>query len=326
MDLRLTPFIGVPVIDWLGGTAGPFSGPTPNLQSWITDSNHDAYLCPHDLFDIQKNKGYLSELLKLATNNYVIASNRGDKPIHLCHPRIISFQTSIEVGTYCSNHPTIVVPYNVEVNSTLISRAFPNQPTTSFVGYVPSLTLGRLWRSFFPFPPRIIKRNGALIRRIGLRSLSKISGSKIIAHNSYSATHKIAREEPDRREQYAQSIIDSDLVFAPRGDGNSSQRLYETLASGRVPIIPNTDMFLPRILEEMSSRFILFVNPTSNDLDQAVELFWEGLDEERYLQLQREIFDFYNTELRYKDFIERLFSLSVDEMLDKYTTIYRPIS
>lgn len=318
MKLRLTSKIDLPVVDWLGGPSGPFSSTTPDISLFLSEADFDVYLCPHDLFDLRHNKKYLDSIKVLASERFVIVSNRGDQPIHLCDPRIISIQTSIEVGQNCNRHPTVIVPYNIEFFSDFNQRNYSKEPAISFVGYVPSITPRRVWRSIFPLPMHPIKRNGALLRRIGLRYLGQIPNILVRSHDSYSATYRVAREEPERRERYLNSLRQSDFIFAPRGDGNSSQRLYETLAHGRIAIVPDSNMVFPNLLKPFIGRFFLITKPTSRNLFELIDRFWKELDDSRYLALQGEIFNFFSNSLQYKKFIENLFRVSLDELLDQY--------
>jgi hypothetical protein len=52
-------------------------------------------------------------------------------------------------------------------------------------------------------------------------------------------------EDADPRREFLQGVLDSDYVLAPRGFGNYSYRLYEALALGRVPVLPDTGAPLP---------------------------------------------------------------------------------
>ncbi|MCC7447082.1 MAG: exostosin family protein [Anaerolineae bacterium] len=47
------------------------------------------------------------------------------------------------------------------------------------------------------------------------------------------------------RQEYLRNMLDSDYVLVIRGAGNASFRLFETLCSGRIPILVDTDCVLP---------------------------------------------------------------------------------
>ena len=47
------------------------------------------------------------------------------------------------------------------------------------------------------------------------------------------------------RQEYLHNMIDSDYMLVIRGAGNASFRLFETLCSGRIPVLVDTDCVLP---------------------------------------------------------------------------------
>jgi hypothetical protein len=47
------------------------------------------------------------------------------------------------------------------------------------------------------------------------------------------------------RDEFVRNIAESDYIVCARGGGNFSYRIYETLMSGRLPILIDTDCILP---------------------------------------------------------------------------------
>jgi len=48
-----------------------------------------------------------------------------------------------------------------------------------------------------------------------------------------------------RKEDFINNMKNNIFILAPRGAGNWSLRLYETMAYGRIPVLPLTDTVLP---------------------------------------------------------------------------------
>jgi hypothetical protein len=85
---------------------------------------------------------------------------------------------------------------------------------------------------------------------------------------------------------FLRSIEDSDFVYSPRGDANGSQRFYEVLSSGRIPVVPNSKIILPNIIEGGTKPYFLEIRTLSSNLARSIETFWSGLDKETYFEIQ----------------------------------------
>lgn len=151
------------------------------------------------------------------------------------------------------------------------------RPTVGFCGYAPPLgmPLGRakakeavryvLGRTrvlrFVPTGPnpsvrmRALRTPGPSARVRALRALGR---SEDVATNFLIRPYKTNarggrwKQPPDgvdvhRRAQleYLNNMLESDYVLCPRGFGNFSYRLYESLACGRIPVLIDTDCVLP---------------------------------------------------------------------------------
>lgn len=307
MRLQVTKLTPKPPVDLFGGPSGPFAGEILDIHQFVDSIRADAWICPYDLFDIWQNKEYVTYLRKIAEEKPLIVFNRGDRPKHFCHPNVISLQTTVDSGQACNKHKIIVVPYNINIENSFRKRQFSPTPSVTFMGYAPAITVGRIFRSLWPLPARPIRRNGAIIRSLGIRELSRFPESSITAREYYSGTHKIHSTKESTREIYLDSLSNSDFVFCPRGDGNGSQRFYETLAMGRIPIIPNTDVILPKCETSFPENSFLLAKATSSDIVETVMGFWETLSEKTYLEHQLMNRNFYERNLLYKTFFLNLF-------------------
>ncbi len=90
-------------------------------------------------------------------------------------------------------------------------------------------------------------------RRRAIQALTSSSAveTKIIERASYSLHRGSVSGDPEKiRADYRENMEASTLALSVRGDANASQRLYEALSCGRVPLFLDTDSVLP--LEEVA--------------------------------------------------------------------------
>lgn len=77
-----------------------------------------------------------------------------------------------------------------------------------------------------------------------LEEAKKITTNFII-RNQYRAGVKTNKDKHKTTIEFYENINNSDYVVCMRGAGNFSNRFYETLAMGRIPVFVNTDCLLP---------------------------------------------------------------------------------
>lgn len=314
MQLQLTKATNRPIVEFFGGPSGPFAGNVTKLTAFIGNKSGDAWISPHDLFDVWNDYSYIKYLRELAEAKPIFVFNLGDFAKHLCHPNIISLQTSVETGYSCTKHQTIVIPYNVEVKSKFFPRTYSSEPLVSFMGYVPKISPHRIAKSLWPLPPKVFKRNSALIRNFGIHNIKSLSNSNVTIRRQYSGTFKVHKAEPLLRTFYEESIMNSDFVFCPRGDGNQSQRFYETLSVGRVPIVPDSDIKFPKVPNYEISQHFLTVRALSFDLRENVMTFWKDLEPDTYIQHQLKLLHFYHNYFSQNVYIKTLFSSNFKDL------------
>lgn len=68
-------------------------------------------------------------------------------------------------------------------------------------------------------------------------------------------------------------MLRNEFIFCPRGTGNFSNRFYETLCYGRVPVILNTDMELP-FENKINWKDFIVISQTINKIPEDVISFW----------------------------------------------------
>lgn len=151
------------------------------------------------------------------------------------------------------------------------------RPTVGFCGYAPPLgmplgtvraketvryILGRTRvLRFLPAGPepslrvRTLRQPGPAVRVRALRALARsdrVVTNFLIRSEKTNARGGRWKQPPvgvdvqrDSQLEYLENSLHSDYVVSSRGFGNFSYRLYETLASGRIPVLVDTDCVLP---------------------------------------------------------------------------------
>ena len=76
------------------------------------------------------------------------------------------------------------------------------------------------------------------------------------------------------RKEFINNLENSDYVFCVRGVGNFSYRLYETLSSGRIPFLIDTNCLLPCCLYSQES-YKLFPRINGNNLQNATNVLYD---------------------------------------------------
>jgi hypothetical protein len=302
---------------------GLYAGPIPNIRKFLVpEVNADAFLCPHNLRSIEKDTKYLKELRVMSERKPVILFNMGDYPRKKIKGNFIYIQTTHEVGHPLDTKDTIIIPLNVRQIKTQNRSWRKGLPVVSFVGQVPNLTLGRWIRSFLPIPPMAmgkylpapIRRNSALIRKIGTRILMEKDSGFTITRKFHGGSLVHVHDEKWNRKLYEQVIENSDFIFSPRGDANNAYRLYEAISAGRIPIVPATSIYLPALKNSDAVDIIRVTRCLSGNLWTSVENFWSSIDENSYREIQNSLRKLFKEELSYEKYLLSIFHMSIGEI------------
>lgn len=156
-----------------------------------------------------------------------------------------------------------------------------------------------------------VHRKGIYFRRAAMRALadSPRVQTHFIIRQTFSASKKTISMDPVvARKEYVDSMINSDFVLAPKGDGNFSVRFYEALALGRVPILIDTDCVLPREDVIDYESVILRVPYTElHTLPDHVADYYASHTPESWRARQERARELFPTQLRYDRFMSALF-------------------
>ncbi len=163
-----------------------------------------------------------------------------------------------------------------------------------FSATVRARTIGVYWR----------RRMLASCRR------SKRVDTKFVLRNSFSGAARTIELDPAQaRREFIDSIVESDFVLAPKGDGNYSNRFLEALSLGRVPVLLDTEVLLPLQDEIDYSTFVVGV-PMSK-VGQTAKIIAEWYDahtDDSWCALQIRAREIYETRLRFDSFFDYFFT------------------
>ena len=112
-----------------------------------------------------------------------------------------------------------------------------------------------------------------------------------------------------KRDEYLQSILDSQFVLCPRGGGLNSARFFEALALGRIPILIGDETKLPLQDQIDYDRFVVRVPEAS--IDNLTDLIATFKRRNNLSEASRSAYFSYWNQLQYSHFFRNAFK---DEM------------
>ena len=191
-------------------------------------------------------------------------------------------------------------------------HAYTKQPKISFTGFSTDSTAEKI-RYLLSFIKRNINihlkydesdvqnfYNAAFKRFQNLKKLeqSSLIDTAIIYRNQYRAGAKTESEKESSSIQFFQNLMSTPYTFCQRGAGNFSIRFYESLASGKIPVLIDTDVALPLENAIDWEQHICRVKPDQDPIETLLK-FHSAFDEASFEKLQKS-----NRQL-YEDYLTR---------------------
>lgn len=298
----------------------------------------DYILVPHDYKKAAKDTAYFEDLKQIAIkhNKRLLLFTYQDNPEPIHEENALIFRASAYKSELLPNE--IIIPYLVEDllgDRKLAIRKVPEVPVVGFVGFAGFQSTRQQIRSmlkeiiqyckYFITTGKMLgeRRKGVFIRKEMLSLLQKQSALKpnFIIRDTYSGyvTKEQGEGYAERiRNEYIDNIMSSDTTLSPRGDGNASQRFYEVLSVGRVPLLIDTDNALP--LEDLIpyDEFIIRV-PYADRKNVAtyVNDFFAKLTDEEYEAVQRNARSYFEKYLSFGAYYSFLFKDEYVRELEK---------
>lgn len=298
-------------IDLLTGYYQIFQDSPPDISPFIASKRiADVYLIPHDA--LLWDSGYVKYVKSLALDSTVLYFNRGDHPIRYKIDNAFSIQ-STSFGNLPG--PTIIVPYNVKKLGLKTLRRHKDMPVVSFVGFVPTILSRRISENGIDSCFHPLMSNPGLIRKSGINQIQrKFHSGLVIQRHHYGGSARLIENPEIFRTQFLNSVYESDFVFSPRGDANGSQRFYEALSAGRLPIVPSSCVKLPKTFEAPWSGFFLTCKTLSGNLADVVLNFWADTNSEEYASLQIANARFFEDVLDYRTYINNIMKAELSDL------------
>lgn len=206
----------------------------------------------------------------------------------------------------------------------IILRNKSKLPTVSFCGFAALDGFSKkikyhikniYWNiySYVTFNPKYRAfKQGIYYRRKSLRILQKstLIRTHFIIRDFFSSHKDTVKLSPDiLAKEFLNSIVNSDFVLTPKGDGNFSNRFFETLSLGRIPVLIDTECILP--LENVIDYSKIIVRVPARDISKLPNIisdFYNKLNNDEFVETQKNARKVFETYLRYDSFFNRLFS------------------
>jgi len=142
-------------------------------------------------------------------------------------------------------------------------------------------------------------------RMLDVLERSPLVDTNFIRHKLYRAGIRNKNEREDSNRLFYANMKTSPYIFCYRGNGNFSVRLYETLASGRIPLMVRSDNNLPWHNKIDWNVFPQVPSNETNKIDQILADFHCRLSEEDFINLQKHARRIWEDYLSYKGFMKQ---------------------
>ncbi len=229
----------------------------------------------------------------------------------------------------------IVMPYFIEDFGKTISL-HTEKPSRAVVGFCGLSRYGsvkqalkawlkrqglRLLLTFWGDASPRVHASGIFWRTRALSALRQSNAveTRIIERASYSLHQGSVSGDPERiRAEYRKNLEASSLALCVRGDANASQRFYEALSAGRVPLLLDTDSALPLEALAPYEKCMIRVPYTEAMLLPERAAAWNSSQTAAsFLEAEREAKALFQTYLR----LDRYFELVFDPKRSPYKSI-----
>ena len=310
-----------------------FDGLTEPLVEIVEDpSRADYILIPHNFPLVQERGAYLQRISDLCEDHgkRAVVFWHGDSDSEVPIPNSIVFRTS-QYGYQMRDNEIMMPPYTPDL---LKGRSFQPRhkaevPVVGFCGWAKYKNVNNRYATIaknllidlkrlvtFKFY-LAVRKKGLTFRMKAFRlceSSSRVA-TNFILRGSYSGSpHTIKIDPEEGRREYIENMIGSDFPIAIKGDGNYSYRFYEALSLGRVPVLLNTDCVLPLSDIINYNEFVCIVDYKDlRRLDRKICEFYDALDEEAFVSMQKKAREAFETRLNVKNYLSYVVQQVLEE-------------
>ena len=311
------PFLGTS-LDQANGKVWETTVTQPSLKNFISIANKlfelsaiedsDFIVLPNDLSflnDEVKLKAFkLISLAKQKTiNKPVVGFFSGDRS-HLSLPleldavfRDSLYETIRKINDFAM--PIWIDDLTKSYgDNKLVIREKKHKPSVGFCGYIAPNNLktyskALLYRSrqILPHANRQIPphHTGHVIRKLAIETLQRslLVETNFVLRSQAGLIGNNVSQAKAYRKVFVQNLQESDYIFCCRGSGNHSNRLYETLCYGRIPVFLNTDCVLPFDFDIDWKKYLVFVEEKDiSRIDKIIYDFHSSLSPSDFVDFQ----------------------------------------
>lgn len=295
--------------------------PERTLGGLFTDNRTYSFFAKLDYVDapeqadaivLPNNFTSLNDTARAYVARYADLAERFGKPLYLFSfgdyadtlqfdPRATVFRHSL-YGTTRTPKDISVPTLTQDLGAEGITlRHKEEKPIVSFVGKAGFGTLRETIASYVKYlyysaigffdPVQCARIRGIFWRRWMMKACtgSAYITTRFISRKTFSGATRTIEVSPETaRKDFLESIIESDFVLAPKGDGNYSNRFLEVLSLGRIPVFVDTDTILP-FSEKIEYKKITVRIPMSDvqNTPKYIRDFYDSLHEEEWQARQR---------------------------------------
>lgn len=219
----------------------------------------------------------------------------------------------------------ITTPYAVEdllesyCGGTLEPRPKTSRPSIGFAGFARLSAVQRLRAIVKELPIRIrgifdrryqAMQRGVFWRERAMRAFARSQSVQcdFLVRPSYSGHVKtVAGDMKRNRQEFVNNLLNNDYALVVRGDPNASQRFYEALSLGRIPVLIDTESVLP--LEHLIDYSECCVIIAHRDISRAPAIladFHARVSPETFIRMQERARYVYEHYLRIDSFSKYL--------------------
>jgi Exostosin family len=240
-------------------------------------------------------------------------------------PDVIVFRNSLNSRTRRANEFTLPAWHEDLVRAHLGGhiqvRERRDVPSVGFCGLAATTKPRRRRRlkmiarkALHPLGIHIEHNDGIYLRRDAMLALDQYSGLKtqfIVRKDYFGGTPGLETWDKTAmtkvRTEYVQNLVDNDYALSARGYGNFSFRFFEAMSVGRIPLLIDTECVLPySSLVDYREFCVIVPENQIFSTGAAVAEFHAGLSAEGFVDLQRQIRNFWNEWLSPESFYRNL--------------------
>ena len=303
----------------------------------------DYILIPHSYFQIKKEQDYLKRMEQLALKHgkRIIMITGADFDDHIPIMNALIMRVSQYRYKQASNE-IIIPPFardlQKEISDHIEPRSLYSVAFCGWAGYasprsfIAEKVKNAKWDilSFIKGSHMKAHKKGRWYRRKALKELQAIEwlDSNFIIRSSFGGHSSTAQVDIETaRQDYINNILESNFALCVKGDGNHSIRFFEVLSAGRIPLLIDTERYLPFEDEIDYSKFVVRVSYKDlGNLDSVLKEKLKSLTESDIDQMRKNARKAYEEHLSSeaiakkimsREFLDTAFSISQETQKDR---------